>query len=101
MVAPHAYLSSSFRLIFLDSVTHARFHSWFWPHAIVNFLLTGPLIFAAFALGYQTTTASGLPHFTDPHQVSQRHLAILLPQTFLFAPDSHLLSFFFGYRKSA
>ncbi|KAJ7796232.1 hypothetical protein B0H14DRAFT_2916023 [Mycena olivaceomarginata] len=32
--------------------------SWFWLHAIVNFLLTGPLIFAAFALGYQTTTAS-------------------------------------------
>ncbi|KAJ7928374.1 hypothetical protein B0H13DRAFT_2229059 [Mycena leptocephala] len=44
-------------------------NAWFWPHAIVNFLLTGPLIFAAFALGYQTTTASGLPHFTDPHQV--------------------------------
>jgi hypothetical protein len=44
-------------------------HSWFWPHAIVNFLVTGPVIFTGFALGYQTTNMSGTLHFSDPHQV--------------------------------
>ncbi|KAJ7354126.1 hypothetical protein DFH08DRAFT_922797 [Mycena albidolilacea] len=58
--------------------------AWFWPHAVVNFLLTGPLIFAAFALGYQTTAASGLPHFTDPHQkVGLALLVLYLIQVFL------------------
>ncbi|KAJ7429023.1 hypothetical protein B0H11DRAFT_2267605 [Mycena galericulata] len=42
--------------------------SWFWPHATMNLLVTGPLVFTAFALGYQATTASETPHFHDPHQ---------------------------------
>ncbi|KAJ7500094.1 hypothetical protein FB451DRAFT_50057 [Mycena latifolia] len=67
--------------------------AWFWPHAIVNFLLTGPLIFAAFALGYQTTTASGLPHFTDPHQkVGLALLVLYLIQVFL-GSFIHLVKF--------
>ena len=43
--------------------------SWLLPHAVVNGLFVGPLVIAGYALGYQTTTTSGLPHFTDPHQV--------------------------------
>ncbi|KAJ7071946.1 hypothetical protein C8F01DRAFT_222236 [Mycena amicta] len=41
---------------------------WFWPHAIVNLLFTGPLVFATFALGYQLVDSSGFPHFFDVHQ---------------------------------
>ncbi|KAJ7466835.1 hypothetical protein B0H11DRAFT_1733104 [Mycena galericulata] len=51
--------------------------AWFWPHAAMNLLVTGPLVFTAFALGYQTTTASGLPHFRDPHQKAGLALLIL------------------------
>jgi len=59
-------------------------NSWFWPHAIVNFVMTGPLVFLAFAWGYQTTTTSGLPHFTDPHQkVGLALLIMYLIQVFL------------------
>ncbi|KAJ7624852.1 hypothetical protein FB45DRAFT_924365 [Roridomyces roridus] len=58
--------------------------SWFWPHAIVNFFMTGPLVFTAFALGYQTTTAAGTPHFTDPHQKAGLALLIMyIIQVFL------------------
>ena len=42
---------------------------WLLGHMLVNFIISGPLIFAGFALGVQTTTMSGLPHFHDPHQV--------------------------------
>ncbi|KAH9925866.1 uncharacterized protein BXZ73DRAFT_91003 [Epithele typhae] len=43
-------------------------HGWLLPHALVNGLFVGPLVIAGYALGFQTTTAAGLPHFTDPHQ---------------------------------
>jgi hypothetical protein len=35
----------------------------------VNFVITGPLVFTGFALGYQTTSMGGELHFVDPHQV--------------------------------
>ncbi|KAJ7135609.1 hypothetical protein C8R44DRAFT_848534 [Mycena epipterygia] len=54
------------------------------PYAIMNFLVTGPLVFMAFALGYQTTATSGVPHFTDPHQKAGLALLIMyLLQVFL------------------
>ncbi|KAI0311023.1 hypothetical protein OF83DRAFT_1069520 [Amylostereum chailletii] len=60
--------------------------SWFWPHFIVNFFVTGPLVFTAFALGYQTTQAGFTPHFSDPHQKGGLALLILyLVQVFLGA----------------
>ncbi|KAJ6612558.1 hypothetical protein B0H10DRAFT_2052118 [Mycena sp. CBHHK59/15] len=43
-------------------------NGWLYPHALINFVVTGPLVFYAFVLGYQTTTAAGTPHFSDPHQ---------------------------------
>ncbi|KAJ7488054.1 hypothetical protein FB451DRAFT_964027, partial [Mycena latifolia] len=59
---------------------------WFWPHAIINFLVTGPMIFTAFTLGYQTTNTSGMPHFSDPHQAFGLALLIMyLIQVFLDA----------------
>ncbi|KAF7321994.1 Cytochrome b561 domain-containing protein [Mycena kentingensis (nom. inval.)] len=49
---------------------------WFWPHAIVNFLFVGPLVFATFILGYQLVESVDMPHFWDPHQ--QVGLALLI-----------------------
>ncbi|KAJ7206903.1 hypothetical protein GGX14DRAFT_551485 [Mycena pura] len=50
---------------------------WFWPHAIVNFFFTAPLVFAAFALGHQATDLSGMPHYTDPHQKAGLALLVM------------------------
>lgn len=33
-------------------------------------MISGPVIFAAFALGYMATNTTGLGHFNDPHKVS-------------------------------
>ncbi|KAJ7773968.1 hypothetical protein B0H16DRAFT_1304278 [Mycena metata] len=63
--------------IFIPRYLRTFFRGWFWPHAIMNFFVTGPLIFTGFALGYQTTTTSGLPHFTDPHQKAGLALFIM------------------------
>ncbi|KAI0029041.1 hypothetical protein K488DRAFT_57276 [Vararia minispora EC-137] len=43
-------------------------NGWVLPHMLINGLVVGPLVIAAFTLGYQTTTMSGVPHFSDPHQ---------------------------------
>ncbi|KAJ7866056.1 hypothetical protein B0H14DRAFT_2573603 [Mycena olivaceomarginata] len=60
--------------------------SWFWPHAIVNFVITGPLVFTGFALGYQTTSMGGELHFVDPHQkVGLALLVMYVIQVFLGA----------------
>lgn len=45
------------------------FGGWLYAHMFINFIVSGPLIFAGFALGHQTTTMSGLPHYQDSHQV--------------------------------
>ncbi|KAJ7041479.1 hypothetical protein C8F04DRAFT_1300837 [Mycena alexandri] len=72
--------------IFIPRYLRTFFRGWFWPHAIMNFFITGPLIFTGFALGYQTTTTSGFPHFTDPHQKAGLALFIMyLIQVFLGA----------------
>nr|GAT58426.1 predicted protein [Mycena chlorophos] len=57
---------------------------WFWPHAIVNFLFTGPLVFATIALGHQAVQKSGGRHFDDVHeQVGLALLLLYLLQVFL------------------
>ncbi|KAJ6499792.1 hypothetical protein DFH09DRAFT_328824 [Mycena vulgaris] len=71
-----AYLVALPLGIFIPRYLRTFTSSWFWPHAIMNFLVTGPLIFTGFALGYQTTTTTTMPHFTDPHQ--QVGLALLI-----------------------
>ncbi|KAJ7135630.1 hypothetical protein C8R44DRAFT_952100, partial [Mycena epipterygia] len=62
-----AYLVALPLGIFIPRYLRTFTRHWFWPHAIMNFLVTGLLVFTAFALGYQTTAASGALHFTDPH----------------------------------
>ncbi|KAI0042345.1 hypothetical protein FA95DRAFT_587096 [Auriscalpium vulgare] len=34
-------------------------NGWFWPHAAVNFLISGPVIFAGWALGIQANSRFG------------------------------------------
>ena len=71
----HAHIAFFGFLVALPlGVGFARYLRTFYPkwllgHMLVNFIISGPLIFAGFALGVQTTTMSGLPHFHDPHQV--------------------------------
>jgi hypothetical protein len=43
--------------------------SWLLVHMIINGLLVGPLVIAAYVLGVQTTKMFGQPQFRDPHQV--------------------------------
>ena len=44
---------------------------WWYAHWIIQFLLSGPVIFAGWAMGYQTANElfTG-PRFSDPHEVS-------------------------------
>ncbi|KAJ6565028.1 hypothetical protein DFH09DRAFT_1158388, partial [Mycena vulgaris] len=81
-----AYLVALPLGIFIPHYLRTFTSSCFWPHAIMNFPVTGPFIFTGFALGYQTTTASTMPHFSDPHQVPGLALLIMyLIQVFLSA----------------
>lgn len=57
--------------------SHETISRWIWPHMIVNFFLTGPLVFYAFYLGYTATVESGLPHFSDPHMVNRSPIQCL------------------------
>ena len=57
--------------IFL-SLTSCR---WFHAHCPIQLLITGPVIFAGWALGHQTTTRQ--EHFQDPHQKIGLALLIL------------------------
>ncbi|KAJ7041471.1 hypothetical protein C8F04DRAFT_1078979 [Mycena alexandri] len=81
-----AYLVALPLGVFIARYMRAFTNSWFWPHAIVNFLITGPLIVTAFALGYQISDLSGEPHFSDPHQqVGLALLVMYFTQVFLGA----------------
>ncbi|KAJ7115063.1 hypothetical protein C8R43DRAFT_902864 [Mycena crocata] len=85
-VAFFAYLVAMPLGIFIARYLRTFTNSWFWPHAIVNFVLTGPLVFTGFALGYQTSSQAGAPHFSDPHQqVGLALLVMYLIQVFLGA----------------
>ncbi|EIM88680.1 uncharacterized protein STEHIDRAFT_52825 [Stereum hirsutum FP-91666 SS1] len=79
----HAFLASIGFLILIPigSLT-ARYTrtfttKWWFAHWIVNFLISGPVIFAAFALGYMATNTTGLGHFNDPHKKIGLTLLIL------------------------
>jgi len=76
-VAFFAYLVALPLGIFIPRYLRTFTKFWFWPHAIMNFLITAPLVFYAFALGYQTTNTSGLGHFRDPHQKAGLALLVM------------------------
>ncbi|KAJ3977943.1 hypothetical protein EV361DRAFT_762368, partial [Lentinula raphanica] len=50
---------------------------WFPVHFVVQLLLSGPVIFAAWYYGWKTSNVLGLGHFLDPHQKMGLVLLIL------------------------
>jgi len=52
-------------------------YKWFYAHWIIQFVIAGPVIFAGWALGHQTSTFLGAGHFIDPHQKMGLALIIL------------------------
>ncbi|KAG7091427.1 hypothetical protein E1B28_010463 [Marasmius oreades] len=44
------------------------FYSWFRTHAILQSLVTGPIIFVGWYYGWATSEEIGRGHFVDPHQ---------------------------------
>ncbi|KAA1472398.1 hypothetical protein DENSPDRAFT_838654 [Dentipellis sp. KUC8613] len=89
----HGLISSIAFLIFLPLgvlvARHVRTFSngWWFAHWITNFIISGPLIFAGWALGHQTTSQSFTGgHFKDRHQKIGLALLILyLVQLFMGA----------------
>jgi hypothetical protein len=75
---------------------------WWYAHGIIQFLISGPIIFAGWALGYQT--ANGLltgPRFSDHHEKIGLALLILyLVQLFIgtFIHFVKMPSLFHGHR---
>ncbi|THH03409.1 hypothetical protein EW145_g6277 [Phellinidium pouzarii] len=59
--------------------------SWFWAHSIIQFLIAGPVIFAGWAFGYQSTAALNTGgHFFDRHKrIGLALLLLYLVQVFL------------------
>jgi len=70
----HAVLCSVGFLILLPLGTLiARYlrtftRSWFWPHAIIQFLIAGPVIFAGWALAHQAVNIVPGQNFNDKHK---------------------------------
>ncbi|KAJ7624853.1 hypothetical protein FB45DRAFT_836929 [Roridomyces roridus] len=79
--------------IFIARYARTFTNSWFWPHAIVNFVITGPMVFATFAMGYQVTTLGGEGHFVDPHQKMGLALLILYIMQVLLGTFIHYVKF--------
>ncbi|KAJ7578684.1 hypothetical protein C8J56DRAFT_968778 [Mycena floridula] len=65
---------------------------WFWSHATIQLLISGPVIIIGWSKGYGTAEKLGVPHFRDPHQ--QMGLSLLI----LYVLQS-LLGIFIHYVK--
>jgi len=70
----HAILCTVGFLILLPlGVLLARYartftRSWFWGHAVMQLVISGPVIFAGWAMGHQLANQLGLQSLFDPHQ---------------------------------
>ena len=51
--------------------------SWFWPHALIQFILAGPVIFAGWALAHQAVNVIPGQNFNDKHKVLSKPLLAL------------------------
>jgi len=74
---------------------------WWIAHFVIQFLLAGPIIFAGWALGYQTANElfTG-PRFSDPHEKIGLALLILYLIQLFFGLFIHFVKipFFHGHR---
>ncbi|EJC98208.1 uncharacterized protein FOMMEDRAFT_143304 [Fomitiporia mediterranea MF3/22] len=51
---------------------------WFWAHSFLQFIVSGPVIFAGWYYGYQSTASLNTGgHFVDPHKKTGLALLIL------------------------
>ncbi|KAJ7587192.1 hypothetical protein C8J56DRAFT_92761 [Mycena floridula] len=70
----HAWLCTVGFLILLPIGTLvARYtrtftRQWFWAHAAIQLVISGPVIFVGWSMGYNEANKLETPHFTDPHQ---------------------------------
>jgi hypothetical protein len=74
---------------------------WWFAHWIIQFLISGPVIFAGWALGYQTTNELFSPRFSDHHEkVGLALLLLYLVQLFfgIFIHFVKMPSLFRGHR---
>ncbi|KAJ7109658.1 hypothetical protein C8R43DRAFT_1043082 [Mycena crocata] len=73
-VRNHALLCSIGFLVLLPfGVLLARYartftRRWFWGHAVMQLIISGPVIFAGWAMGYDLATELNLQDLHDPHQ---------------------------------
>jgi len=83
MIKNHAILSTVGFLILLPvGVLIARYTRtftpiWFRAHLVIQLFLSGPVIFAGWYYGYQTTKLLELGNFQDPHEKMGLALLIL------------------------
>ncbi|KAJ7476734.1 hypothetical protein FB451DRAFT_1173593 [Mycena latifolia] len=59
---------------------------WFWGHAVMQLVISGPIIFAGWALGHNLATTLGMASLNDPHQqIGIALLALYVAQLLLGA----------------
>jgi len=74
---------------------------WFWGHAVMQFIISGPVIFAGWALGYRLSTELEMQTLHDPHQnIGIALLALYCTQLLLgtFIHYVKIPGLFRGYR---
>ncbi|KAJ6478803.1 hypothetical protein C8R47DRAFT_1138217 [Mycena vitilis] len=103
----HAILCTVGFLILLPlGVLLARYartftHRWFWGHATMQFVISGPVIFAGWALGHEVSDALEFQDMHDPHQnIGIALLAMYATQLLLgtFIHFFKMQGFFRGHR---
>ncbi|TFK37974.1 hypothetical protein BDQ12DRAFT_652212 [Crucibulum laeve] len=52
-------------------------YRWFYAHWIIQLVISGPIIFAGWSMGYMTTNMLEQGHFIDPHEKIGLSLLIL------------------------
>lgn len=74
---------------------------WFTAHWIIQLIISGPVIFAGWSMGYNTSEQLQLGHFVDPHQKMGLTLLILYVVQVVIGALIHFVkmpSFFRGRR---
>jgi len=93
----HATLASvGFVVLLPVGILIARFGraftpKWFWPHAIWQFLIAGPVIMAGFAYGVKSVNVSDSGHLNDPHKKIGVSLFIMFIAQLLLGLTSHFV----------
>ncbi|KAF9448143.1 hypothetical protein P691DRAFT_670095 [Macrolepiota fuliginosa MF-IS2] len=95
----HAILCTTGFLVLLPiGVLVARYTrtytaKWWLAHWTIQFLISGPIIFAGWALGYKTTNDIGLGHFIDTHEKCGLALLILYLVQLTLGATVHFFKF--------